>query len=107
MRFGNTIRKIPVILEEIKIQSKKNGYILKIVNGVKVSETERKKKVSTENNESFSICDEVMRYSERGVIPVALQKTKQKTKKIILKQFHDGHAGISRIKSLIRTLCLK
>lgn len=48
-----------------------------------------------------------MRYSERGVIPVALQKTKQKTKKIILKQFHDGHAGISRIKSLIRILCLK
>lgn len=44
MRFGNTIRKIPVILEEIKIQSKKNGYILKIVNGVKVSETERKKR---------------------------------------------------------------
>ena len=40
----------------------------------------------------YSICNDVLMYSERVVVPPSLQK-------LILKEFHIGHSGISRIKS--------
>ena len=47
-------------------------------------------------SDAYSICNEVVMYSDWVVISVALQKW-------IQKEFHVGHPGISRIKSLIRS----
>ena len=44
----------------------------------------------------FSICDEVLLYSECVGIPSTLQNR-------ILKDIHTGHPGSTRIKSLIRS----
>ena len=44
----------------------------------------------------FSLCDEVLPYSEWVLIPTTLQKR-------ILKDFHVGHPGITRMKSLMRS----
>ena len=44
----------------------------------------------------FFICDGILTYGERVVIPGTLQKRK-------LKDFHTGHTGIARMKSLIRS----
>ena len=42
----------------------------------------------------FSICDDTLIYANRIVIPCILQKR-------ILKDFHLGHPGMSRVKTLI------
>ena len=46
-------------------------------------------------NNAFSICDCVLMYADRIVIPTSLRKH-------MLKEFHVGHPGISRMKSLMR-----
>ena len=43
----------------------------------------------------FSICDKTLMYAQRVVIPRVLRKK-------VLKEFHLGHPGISRMKSLIK-----
>ena len=45
---------------------------------------------------TYSICDNVLLYSERVIIPKTLQKR-------ILKNFHMGHPGTSRMKGLLRS----
>lgn len=55
---------------------------LKIMNDLKVRQ--KKKTGVTENNRSFSICDEVLIYAERVIISITLQKR-------ILNQFCVGH----------------
>ena len=47
-------------------------------------------------NITFSICDYVLMYTVRMVIPALLQKQ-------ILKDFHIIHSGMSRMKSLMRS----
>ena len=44
----------------------------------------------------FSTCNDVLLYRERVVIPLTLQK-------YILKDFHAGHPGNNKMKSLIRS----
>ena len=46
--------------------------------------------------EVFSTCNEALLYRERVVIPAILQKE-------ILKDFHTGYPGATRMKSLIRS----
>ena len=46
--------------------------------------------------EVFSLCDNVLLYSERVVIPKELPNR-------ILRDFHTGHPGINRMKSLMRS----
>ena len=58
---------------------------------VKGNEKNKKPKVSP-----FSTCDETLMYAQRVVIPRVLRKK-------VLKEFHWGHPGISRIKSLMRS----
>lgn len=81
----NKIRELLVIVEGIKIQSKK-----KMID-VKLRWKELKNKPGVTENKSFSICDEVFMYAERVVIP-SLQKC-------ILKQFYFGNSGMSRMKN--------
>ena len=45
--------------------------------------------------EVFSLCDDVLLYNDRVVIPSSLQKK-------ILRDFHTGHPGKNRSKSLMR-----
>ena len=47
--------------------------------------------------DAYSICNEVVMYSDRVVILAALQKR-------VLKEFHVGHPGMSKMKSLVRSL---
>ena len=44
----------------------------------------------------YSICNNIPMYGEWVVIPISLQKR-------ILKEFHVGHPGIARLKSLMRS----
>ena len=57
-----------------------------------------KNKISQDRQNSgpYSICDNILLYSDRVVVPEALQKR-------ILRQFHIGHPGTSRMKSLMRS----
>ena len=45
---------------------------------------------------AYSICDEVLLYAGRVVMPVVLQRR-------ILKEFHQGHPGVGRMKALMRS----
>ena len=87
----NTINELPVTLEEIKKAAKMDEYIINMNKQVKGNEKNKKLKVSP-----FSICDETLMYAQRVVIPRVLRKK-------VLKEFHLGHPGISRIKSLMRS----
>ena len=49
-----------------------------------------------QTSDIFSLCDKVLLYSERVVIPTTLQRR-------IQKDFHVGHPGITKMKSLMRS----
>ena len=84
----NTVRELPVTLDEIRKEAETDDFI-----------TQTKAKLLLKDqpiSDTFSICDEVLLYSERVVIPATLQRR-------ILKDFHVGHPGINRMKSLMRS----
>ena len=84
----NTIRELPVTLQEIKREAQEDEFI-----------RATKQKIVDKNQQIadvFSLCDNVLLYGERVVIP----KTSQKR---ILKDFHAGHSGKNRMKSLMRS----
>ena len=84
----NLIRELPVTLDEIIEEAESDEYIKEI-----------KEKLRSEDqliSEVFSICNDVLMYRERVVIPATLQKR-------ILKDFHVGHPGATRMKSLMRS----
>ena len=69
----NTIRELPVTLQEIKREPQEDEFISAI-----------KQKIADKNQQIadiFSLCDNVLLYGERVVIPKTLQKR-------ILKDFH-------------------
>ena len=47
-------------------------------------------------NKIFSTCNGILMYGERVVIPAVLTKN-------ILKDFHTGHLGMSRMKALMQS----
>ena len=57
---------------------------------------EKLKVRSKTESEVYLICNDVLMFSERVVVPLSRQKH-------ILKVFHTGHHGISRMKSLMRS----
>lgn len=68
----NTVWELPVTLEEKKIKALDDNFIV-----------EMRKKTKTE----YSICNDVLMYSKRVVVPLSLEKQ-------ILKEFHTGHPDI-------------
>ena len=77
-----------VTLREIKSEAMNDDFITNV-----------KQKITAKNEEVpevFSLCDNVLLYSERVVIPKKLQNR-------ILRDFHSGHPGINRMKSLMRS----
>ena len=86
--IANTIKEMPVTLLEIKSEAMNDEFITSI-----------KQKIIAKNAkgpEVISLCDNVLLYSERVVIPKKLQNR-------ILRDFHKGHPGINRMKSLMRS----
>ena len=84
----NTIRKLPVILHEIKRETPEDKFI-----------STTKQKIADKNlhiADIFSLWDNVLLYGERVVIPKTLQKR-------ILKDFQAGHPGKKRVKNLMRS----
>lgn len=84
----NTISELPVTLREIRNEAEKDDFII----------TTKNKMLDDSQNvsNSFSIIDNVLMYNDRVVIPSSLQTR-------ILKDFHKGHPGRSRMKTLMRS----
>ncbi|GAB1605961.1 uncharacterized protein K02A2.6-like, partial [Argonauta hians] len=77
-----------VTLNEIRKETAKDDFI-----------TQKKQMLSQNDQRAsdvFSVCDEELLYSERVIVPSVLQKR-------ILRDFHVGHPGITRMKSLMRS----
>ena len=77
-----------MMLEQIKQEACHDKYI----NNIKAKILKRDKLLI----DIFSTCDEILLYRECVVIHSTLQKH-------ILKYFHAGHLGITRMKSLMRS----
>ena len=86
----NTVSELPFTLDKIRIEAKKEDFIVKIKNPV--TSAGNKYKRNTTENHTFSICDDVLEYAEKVLI-----------RKRILKDFRIGHSGMSRMKSLTRS----
>ena len=83
----NTVKELPVTLKDIIREAENDSFII-----------EMKQKINSEEAaaEVYSVCNEVLMYRERVVVPATLQKK-------ILKDFHSGHPGETRTKSLMRS----
>ena len=83
----NTVKELPVTLKDIIREAENDSFIV-----------EMKQKINSEETaaEVYSVCNEVLMYRERVVVPTTLQKK-------ILKDFHSGHPGATRTKSLMRS----
>ena len=86
--LNSTIRELPVSLKEIKSEAVRDKFIREI--------KAKLLKKNTKIEEIYSLCDNILLYSERVVIPKTLQKR-------ILHDFHTGHPGINRMKNLMRS----
>ena len=85
--INNTIRELPVTHLEIKTEA---------VNYEFIKTTKQKLSRDDVTSDIYSLCDNVLLYSERVTIPRTLQKR-------ILKDLHMGHPGTNRMKSLMRS----
>ena len=86
--IANTIKELPVTLLEIKSEAMNDDFI-----------TNLKQKITAKNEkvpEVMSLCDNVLLYGEMVIIPKKFQNR-------ILRDFHTGHPGINRMKSLMRS----
>ena len=96
IRAENEIKKVRGLLittEEIRIKSEKDDVIIKIKKQIRFKENNKKMNITGSN--AFSLCNNVLMYTERIAIPASLQK-------FMLKEFHEEHSGISWMKSLMR-----
>lgn len=59
MVLSNTRRELPVTLDEIKVQSKKNDKVLTLLNVIKWHGKKKNQPSITENNKTFFISDNV------------------------------------------------
>ena len=82
----NTVKELPVTLDDIRKEAESDDFI---------KETKGKLLTDEQVAEVFSTCDQVLLYRERVVVPATLQKK-------ILKDFHTGHPGATKMKSLMR-----
>ena len=65
----NTIRKLPVTLENIRKTAGTDIFIQQIKKQVRLNEETKREQVSP-----FSICDQTLMYADRVVMPYSLQK---------------------------------
>ena len=84
----NKVKELPVTLKQIKQEALTYEFIRQTK--TKICEKDQ------QTSDIFSLCDKVLLYREWVVIPTTLQRR-------ILKDFHAGHPGITRIKSLMHS----
>ena len=82
--IADTVKELPVTLADIKRESREDEFIQSIKNKIH----DKDPNVS----EVFSLCDDVLLYNDRVLIPNSLQRK-------ILRDFHMGHPGKNRTKS--------
>lgn len=87
MILYTTVKELPVTLDDIRKEAESDDFI---------KETKAKLESDEQVAEAFSVCDQVLLYRDRVVIPATLHKK-------ILKDFHTGHPGATRMKSLMRS----
>ena len=85
--IANTVKELPVTLADIKRESREDEFIQSIKNKIHNKDPNVP--------EVFSLCDDVLLYNDRVVIPNSLQRK-------IRRNFHMGHPGKYRTKSLMR-----
>ena len=83
----NTVRELSVTLDQIKQEALNDEFIRQTK--TKICEKDQ------QTSDIFSLCNEVLLYSEWVVIPTTLQKRTRKN-------FHASHPGITRMKSLMQ-----
>ena len=89
----NIVRELPVTTEGIKVKSETDNFIKKMKGQVRFREENR---VYLPGCNYYSICNGILMYAERVVVLLSLQKR-------ILSEFHKGHPGMTRMKSLMRS----
>ena len=77
----NTVRELPITLEEIRKEAAKDEFITHI--------KERIANKDEQVTNAYTLSDEVLLYRDRVVIPATLQRR-------VLKDFHIEHPGITR-----------
>ncbi|XP_014772973.1 uncharacterized protein K02A2.6-like [Octopus bimaculoides] len=88
----NVIRELPVTLQDIILKLVNDRFIIKMK---EIFKAKRDKDMRSTNANYFSHCDNVLMYAQKVVVPATLQKR-------LLKEFHIGQRGISKMRSLMR-----
>ena len=86
----NTIRKLLMTLDDINKAAETDEFIVEMKKQVQLNEKSKKDSKIL----PFSNCSQILTYADRVVIPTTLQRR-------ILKEFHSGHPGMSRMKALM------
>ena len=98
--FQDACRALPVTAQMVKEASTNDPLIKKVkqamLKGWKAGNTTSEFYQFYLRRDSLSIYDDCLMFSERLVIPASLQQR-------VLKQFHVGHPGRSRMKSIVRS----
>ncbi|XP_014775588.1 uncharacterized protein K02A2.6-like [Octopus bimaculoides] len=92
------VRELPVTLEDIKRNAKKDKFVTEMKRMLWTGKV-NKNRIGAKRNQDmnlYSIYDGVLRYAQRVVIPETLQKK-------MLREFHDGYSSSSRVKALMRS----
>ena len=84
--IANSVKEFPVTLADIKRESREDGFTQSIKNKIHNKDPNVP--------EVFSLCDDVLLYNDRVVIPNSQQRK-------ILRDFHMGHREKNRTKSLM------
>ena len=98
--FQDTCRALPVTAQMVKEASTNDPLIKKVKQAMlkcwKAGNTKSEFYQFYLRRDSLSIYDDCLMFSERLVIPASLHQP-------VLKQFHVGHPGRSRMKSIVRS----
>ncbi|CAI2339148.1 unnamed protein product [Caenorhabditis sp. 36 PRJEB53466] len=95
----SAVRRLPVRVEDVQSETEKDNVLKEVIKcisrGVWPKKLEGKLKKFSSIKQSLSVVKDCVMMSERVVVPEMLQKT-------ILKQLHEGHPGMVRMKQLAR-----
>ncbi|XP_055622468.1 uncharacterized protein K02A2.6-like [Toxorhynchites rutilus septentrionalis] len=97
--FHDSILDLPVTHKSLKIATKKDAVLQKVIYYTQGSCPSRCEDVEVRSffsrRDSYSVIDDCIMMADRIVVPKSLQKR-------ILKQVHQGHPGIERAKAIAR-----
>ncbi|PIC40074.1 hypothetical protein B9Z55_011551 [Caenorhabditis nigoni] len=95
----SAVRKLPVTVSEIQEETEKNkvlqNVIKRISKGTWPRKVDEKLKQFNSIKDALSTVQECLMFGDRVVVPFSLQRA-------VLKQLHEGHPGMARMKQLAR-----